>query len=98
MVFVIMQGAVESIVNGLFSALVTLGTVPVIKCPKVRQALAALCNLIFDSNFSAMYEFVKHTSNSTQASFSCMHGAKSLTQSFVCTSHAATNTAFPQNA
>ncbi|KAA6417657.1 MAG: SM Sec1-family [Trebouxia sp. A1-2] len=28
------EGAVESIVNGLFSALVTLGTVPVIKCPK----------------------------------------------------------------
>lgn len=30
-----MQGAVNSIVDGLFSALVTLGTVPIIKCPKV---------------------------------------------------------------
>lgn len=28
------EGAVESIVDGLFSALVTLGTVPIIKCPK----------------------------------------------------------------
>ncbi len=36
-----MQGAVESIVDGLFSALVTLGTVPIIKCPKVWQALPA---------------------------------------------------------
>jgi len=42
-----MQGAVESIVDGLFSALVTLGTVPIIKCPKVRQALAATCELFF---------------------------------------------------
>ena len=30
-----MQGAVNSVVDGLFSALVTLGTVPIIKCPKV---------------------------------------------------------------
>ena len=29
------QAAVEGIVDGLFSALVTLGTVPIIKCPKV---------------------------------------------------------------
>lgn len=28
------EGAVNSIVDGLFSALVTLGTVPIIKCPK----------------------------------------------------------------
>ena len=32
---IVMQAAVESIVDGLFSALVTLGTVPIIKCPKV---------------------------------------------------------------
>ncbi len=41
-----MQGAVESIVDGLFSALVTLGTVPIIKCPKVWQALFAVYELI----------------------------------------------------
>ncbi len=40
-----MQGAVESIVDGLFSALVTLGTVPIIKCPKVWQGLSAMCGL-----------------------------------------------------
>ena len=31
-----MQAAVESIVEGLFSVLVTMGVVPIIRCPKVR--------------------------------------------------------------
>ncbi len=55
-----MQGAVESIVDGLFSALVTLGTVPIIKCPKVWQALSAMCELSFVLDFSAIYKFVKN--------------------------------------
>ncbi len=85
-----MQGAVESIVDGLFSALVTLGTVPIIKCPKVWQALSAMCELVFVLAFSAIY--------STQASFSCMHITKSLAHLFVGTSRAVTNTAIPQSA
>lgn len=32
-----LQAAVNTIVDGLFSALVTLGTVPIIKCPKVSN-------------------------------------------------------------
>ena len=36
-----LQGVVESIVDGLFSALVTLGTVPIIKCPKVSSNLTS---------------------------------------------------------
>lgn len=31
-----MQAAVESIVEGLFSVLVTMGVVPIIRCPKVH--------------------------------------------------------------
>lgn len=73
-----MQGAVESIVDGLFSALVTLGTVPIIKCPKVWQGLSAMCELIFVLVFSAICKFIKDISNSNQVSFSCMHITKSL--------------------
>lgn len=32
------QAASEALVEGLFSVLVTLGAVPIIRCPKVRKA------------------------------------------------------------
>ena len=92
MAFALMQGAVESIVDGLFSALVTLGTVPIIKCPKVRQALSAMYELVCALVFSAMCKFTKDISNSIQASSSCMHVTKSLARVFVCISCIATNT------
>lgn len=37
------QAAVESIVEGLFSVLVTMGVVPIIRCPKV-------CTQVLSSN------------------------------------------------
>ena len=35
------QAAVESIVEGLFSVLVTMGVVPIIRCPKVHYQRSA---------------------------------------------------------
>jgi hypothetical protein len=35
------QAAVESIVEGLFSVLVTMGVVPIIRCPKVHHQRSA---------------------------------------------------------
>ena len=97
MAFALMQGAVESIVDGLFSALVTLGTVPIIKCPKVRQGLAAMCELILFLVFSAMCKYIRDISNYSQAIFSCMYVTKSLVLILVCTPRTVTNAALPQS-
>ena len=35
-----LQAAVESIVEGLFSVLVTMGVVPIIRCPKVCMKIS----------------------------------------------------------
>ena len=39
-----MQAAVEDIVEGLFSVLVTMGVVPIIRCPKVQYLQACIEN------------------------------------------------------
>ena len=78
-----MQGAVESIVDGLFSALVTLGTVPIIKCPKVWQALSAMCELV-------LFWLFLHSSKLQLHAYHKEPG--------MGTSHGVTNTAVPQSA
>lgn len=37
------QAASEAVVDGLLSVLVTLGIVPIIRCPKVRAYVAGCC-------------------------------------------------------
>ena len=60
------QGAVNSIVDGLFSALVTLGTVPIIKCPKVRSDFGCL-GVLHDADQACM-----NLSWSRSCIFDCM--------------------------
>ena len=40
-----LQNAVNSVVDGLFCALVALGTVPIIKCPKVSKVVSFVYQL-----------------------------------------------------
>ena len=39
----VLQAATSAVVDGLFSALASLGVVPIIRCPKVSSLCSALC-------------------------------------------------------
>ena len=42
-----MEMAMNGIAGGLFSVVATLGSVPVIRCPRVRRSISLLCSVIF---------------------------------------------------